>query len=368
VEPVNKSQGLIGVLGILMLVSAVAQGQEETCQSVEGALNAKVGEIQAMYEGVVSKKQKEIESNAQRLKEDAPETGGAIGKVKIDVKWTDKKVILDLPTTKLTDKKIIVDLPSVTMKDQKWVFDVPVVRMETRKVGQRPETKCEEKRGGAPFYLPGIECVTRWKDLFMDVPVTTMDRREIILGVPEFTMVRQEFVVGVPEFYMNRQEWILRIPEVTVKDIEVEADKYKARADEFGKTSRIEMEGITAKMQAEIEVATLDQTSAYFDCQRQQIVRQRDAALVQLDAAAAALQAGVASASGAGATQTLTDLKVRINELATQRQNIVDNFGKALAELDTTQKSLYKPKGAVASAGEQSSPYSYQFVTLPVVQ
>jgi hypothetical protein len=356
-------------LALLITVGgpSVLWSQAEVCTPVDSTLQARIAEIQANYEGVLSNKKAEVEAQAKRLEDDAPNADGAVGNVKIEVKWVDQEVILDLPATKLTDKKIVVDVPSVTMKDQSWIFDVPVVKMEPRKVGQHPEVTCESKRGGPPFYLPGYECITRWKDNIMHVPVTYMERRTVVVRIPEFTMARQEFIVGVPEFFMNQQKWILRMPQVTAIDIEKKSAEFQKRAEDFGATAGNEMRAVASAMQGEIEAATIEMTSTYFDCQRTLIARSRDQALAEFDAASGRVTAGLAASAAGGGEKAVADLRAKVAELEAQRKIAIAGFEKALADLDTTQKEMYKPKGALAGVGAKPA-FRYRHLVLPFVK
>ena len=257
-------------LSILALVSLSSPVLSQPCDDVQAAVKAKIDGVQKEYEGKLKDKQAEIDGWQKQLEKETPhpsQGGAAIG-FDVETKWTDKEIIFGVPSVTLHDQNINPNLPDITIKQQTWIWNKPVFWVGTTKCGQKPETVCESKRGGPPFYLPGIECYVKWTDIFCDLPQTKLEETKTILGVPEFSMRQQQIIMGIPEFTMQQTKIVLRLPEITVKNVKVEIQKAKERADSFQRQANDSLGTLSAEMRARIETSTLGEMSKVFDCQR----------------------------------------------------------------------------------------------------
>lgn len=146
---------------------------------------------------------KELAKQGDDLSKKSPE--GLENVVGVDVNFSKmREISFDVPEFRMKTQRVVFDLPSVTMKLQRIVWDNPETRMERRKIGQYPE-----------FYGTTV----RWSDIYADVPVITMVRREIKMDIPEFHTSRTEIVFDIPEiFKTNRVSF--NIPEIKIQTTE----------------------------------------------------------------------------------------------------------------------------------------------------
>ena len=146
---------------------------------------------------------KELAKQGDDLSKKSPE--GVENVVGVDVDFSKmREISFDVPEFRMKTQRVVFDLPSVTMKLQRIVWDNPETKMERRKIGQYPE-----------FYGTTI----RWSDIYADVPVITMVRREIKMDIPEFHTSRTEIIFDIPEiFKTNRVSF--NIPEIKIQTTE----------------------------------------------------------------------------------------------------------------------------------------------------
>lgn len=308
------------------LSSSAAIAQESTCKSQSEALDAVTKSYQGIYDGY------------SKEGDDLKQEGEVFVKGKVD--WADTKIVFDTPSVTMKNQKIVFGLPQVTVNQRDIIFDTPSVRMERQKTGQYPEFFCEDtwikvgplKTKGAP------KCTVKWSNIYMDVPVTFMERQKIIMGVPEFKWDNTEVIMGIPEFRMQRQNWTVGLPQFTVTGWAINSKKIQDEASDL----KNRMSATQERQSKE----TADATHAVFGCYRDSIVSQKksaasvfDASLVQLDAVIDALRSQKADPTSVpGADGSTTNLLTQRADLVKKRDEATASFDAALLKLDSSEK------------------------------
>jgi len=262
---------------------------------------------------------KEIEDEGDALKSDAEFSG------KID--WADTRIVFDLPQVTMKDQRIVFGAPQVTMKTNTIIFDTPSVRMVRKKTGEYPEFICH-----------GFSCTVRWSPIYTDIPETFMERQEIKTDVPEFRWDNTEIIVGVPEFTMVRNEIILGLPQITVTSIVLNADKIEKKGDDL----KARADALAATQNEEVGAAV----HGLYDCQRNEVLKQRAAANGQFDSAIKQVQASMADLSARGvdtsavrqADGSVTDMNKVIADILKKQQDANERFDKILETLTKSDK------------------------------
>jgi hypothetical protein len=309
----------------------------------------------------------QIQQQADALKKDTP-SGAMVLNLDFEVKWHDQKVILDLPTVTIRDQKIVLGTPDVTIKQQTWSWDRPVIEMVRETVGKKPEFTCRSVQGGAPLYLPGIQCDTTWTDIIMDRPKVVVHREQAILGVPEFRLLQHEIVMGIPEFSMRRQEWILRLPDFILKNVQVESEKLKQRAQALDASSKNALGAIQKNFKADTEQLAAAKISQVFACERTQLATNRTTVMSEIDKNIAVVQGSVNAATDVHADALLAQMQKTLTDLRASRDAAEHQFTDAFAKLDTAEQAALKgsaPWASVAAMGVGGThAVSYQFILI----
>lgn len=262
---------------------------------------------------------KEIEDEGDALKSDAEFSG------KVD--WDDTRIVFDLPQVTMKDQRIVFGAPQVTMKTNTIVFHTPSVRMVRKKVGEYPEFRCH-----------GFSCTVKWSPIYADVPETFMERQEIKTDVPEFRWDNTEVIVGVPEFRMIRNEIVLGLPRITVTHVVLNADKIKEKGQEL----KTKADTLAATQNEEVGMAV----HGLYDCQRNEVLKQRATANAQFDSAVKQVQASMADLSARGvdtsavrqADGSVTDMNKVIADILKKQQDANESFDKVLESLTKGEK------------------------------
>lgn len=315
---------LTSVICALLVTSVPALAEENACPAETAALNG----IKAKYDGAYDGYKKEGDD----LKNEASTyVDGKIG-------WADTEMVFDTPTVTVKDQKLIFGVPQVTMKRQDMIFGTPSSRMVPQKVGQYPETFCEDtwiKVG--PLKTKGVpKCTVRWSDIITNVPEFFMQEQKIAMDVPEFKWEDTEVIMGVPEFSMQRQRWVMGLPQFTVTGFAINAQKIEDQA-----------QGIRSRAADTVEAQKRDTVSAVhsmFSCHRQSLQQKKGAVEAQFATSIAQVDAMAQAMASQGATQikradgTVVSFVETKAELLEKRKQAIDNFEAALASLDKAEQ------------------------------
>ena len=305
------------------------------CVALSNTLETKVTTLRQNLESQMDSIKKDLAEKAKDINPNVDTTGPDIYVgLDFDVRWELVTIQLHLPEVKLVDQKWILDLPQVTMKDQKIIFDIPGVRMVTRKVGEYPEFYCDTST-----LIP--QCTVRWSPIYADVPETFSQRQEIVLGLPEFRVDKTEMVVGVPEFSMRLQEIKLNLPQFTLKNVSVESEKAKAKAEAL----RVEGQQRSASAMKDFREFSKIELGGHvtdlFDCFRDQMLSQKNIALAQFEGAISGLESAIrqmAESKVPSDDATLVQANSQLVSVRNQRDQFVTDLQKRLEELDSQQK------------------------------
>lgn len=261
----------------------------------------------------------EIEDEGDALKSDAEFSG------KVD--WEDTRIVFDLPQVTVNDQRIVFGAPQVTMRLNTIVFHTPSVRMVRKKTGEYPEFTCH-----------GFSCTVRWSPIYTDVPETFMERQEIKTEIPEFRWDNTEVVIGVPEFTMVRNEIVLGLPRFTLTHVMLNADKLQDK----GQALKTKADALAAEQNEAVGNAV----HGLYDCQRNEILRQRGVANGQFDNAVKQVQASMAELAARGVDTsavrqsdgTVTDMNKVIADILKKQQEANARFDRILEDLTKNEK------------------------------
>ncbi|HPI47604.1 MAG TPA: hypothetical protein PLH23_05000 [Hyphomonadaceae bacterium] len=229
-----------------------------------------------------------------------------------DVKWTTQELIFGVPTVTMRNRKIAFNTPQVTMVNKEISTKIPRTELVRRKVGQKPEVVCKNWK-----------CKIRWKNIYAKIPEVTMELKVIKIGIPEFTYKATEVVFKVPEFKNVQRRFVFKYPEFTGEPGSASTERrkrFEALADAHGKEAAPALAALLAcehgallidrkmvheqfdfgikQISASIEAMTAagidatklegdDGESINLPAQLDNLIRERDAALVQIDDALA---------------------------------------------------------------------------------
>lgn len=261
----------------------------------------------------------EIEDEGDALKSDAEFSG------KVD--WEDTRIVFDLPQVTINDQRIVFGAPQVTMRLNTIVFHTPSVRMVRKKTGEYPEFTCH-----------GFSCTVRWSPIYTDVPETFMERQEIKTEIPEFRWDNAEVVIGVPEFTMVRNEIVLGLPRFTLTHVMLNADKLQDK----GQALKTKADALAAEQNEAVGNAV----HGLYDCQRNEILRQRGVTNGQFDNAVKQVQASMAELAARGVDTsavrqsdgTVTDMNKVIADILKKQQEANARFDRILEDLTKNEK------------------------------
>lgn len=304
------------------------------CASITGTAlaqcdtgNADFDNLAAQYES----RYRQLEEEGATIDDETPQPSGVEVAINadVDVKWENKKFIIDLVSVTMKDKKISFSTPQMTMKTKSMVFSKPEVVMVAKKIGQRPVVVCK-----------GLKCTTKWKDIITHVPTTRMKRVEIKTDLPEFRYAVTSFVTGIPQIRKDRKEITMKLPEVTIKKVTAETEKVKEKA------GRIENE--SNRIADEQEEAFSMLVHQKFECQRENLITSRQAVDAQFEAAISELNSSIERIKNSGAdpagikSDDGTDINLYAlrEELFANYKASTTQFNEALESLDRSEKEI----------------------------
>jgi hypothetical protein len=305
-------------------VHAQEQIQTQVCTTEQANLNNYVSKVQSDFQQRVDAEKKKIQDEADEIKKDAPKPGG-IG-FDFDVKWTDQKIILDLPEVTIKQQKWIYDIPQVTMTLQEIIFGTPSVRMVPKKIGQYPE-------------FHGF--TVKWSDIITNVPETFMQEQHIQLHLPEFKVDRTETELGVPEFTMGRQEIILRVPEFKLNNIRIEANKAKARGEALSTQAKSEMTAEVTDMKSSLQQGITSNMHQLFNCMRSDMQAKRANVELAFAAPITQLDSAVSQLEAAKAVDKAAELMKQRDDLLKQRDETLKKLDEQLGQLDSQEQKAF---------------------------
>lgn len=325
-----------------LLVLLAATEVSADCSAIRVGMEDKLKGLDASFQGIAKQREQELRDESEALKKDAPNVDRTDTKFgfNFDVNWKDREIILDLPDVTMKDQEMILRLPEVTVKQQKWIWDRPAVRMVRKKTGQYPEFICRNVTN--MFGIPGIECYTKWSDLVADVPETYMERTETILGVPEFSFRDQRIVLGIPQFSMRRQTWILRLPEFVLKNVTVESEKLKKRADELQTKAKGELGSLIESHKVESEKLIVTEMNGVFTCEQNDLLEKRAAALSEFQKSLSVIEVSLAKAREVNSVDFIASLDKSRTDLLAARDKAMSQFDMGIAELAKQQQAAFK--------------------------
>lgn len=339
----RKHTGIV----VSLLLAGASQAWSQSCVDVQQSTKSKIDGIQVAYAADIKAMENRIKSESEQIKEDSPNPDNAVEAAisfDLDVSSHNEEFIFHLPEVTVKDQKISLDLPQVTMKEQKWAFDLPATKMKMQCINGIPETVCKMTTRDIGFgvKIDVPECYTRaGKDMCSEIPVFYMERHEAILGVPEFKMDRTDFVMGIPEVAMEEQRIVITIPDFTVKNVKVEADETKKKADELSISAKKESEELAYNLKSEIEQASLGGIRETFDCQRRNLEAQRLSTVAKLDANLEVFSVSLQKAREVGASEIAAQMEKSVKEMGAARDAAESKFQEAMSGLnDEMQKAL----------------------------
>lgn len=261
----------------------------------------KIDEINSRYDV----EYKKIEAEANALGDfDPSEVGAAIG---VDVKIESKRVDIsfDTPSVDMKRRDIVMHLPQMTMRTKEMSFDIP------------------EFEWGRTEVL-GIK---------LDLPKIYSKRVSFSMDVPEFTWDTTTIKMDVPEFYMHRQEIKFDVPEVKITNVKKEIKKIEQKSKELEQRSST----LVARQKEELVGAT----GEMFNEIENQVVAERDKALIDIDGAIQQLSDAIEKIKYYSMDPrkvrnedgSQTDLVAQLEALKAQRENLSSEIDRNLADL-----------------------------------
>ena len=214
-----------------------------------------------------------------------------------------------VPAMTLERREIVVQAPATTMRSRRWHYEVPALRAQRFKLGQVAEFTCKYM----DWRLPN-ECRTKWRDVYADLPVLTMEKNHVDYDVAEWAWKERRIRVDVPYWTWTAQTLIVAVPAFDVEEV---AQPGWSQASDV----------VLARESTERAHASLDSQQA--------------AAVKTMDDAIAALDSSIAAAEAEGADPgklkaadgTPLDLGAARQSLLEQKAQELDRFARVRGEL-----------------------------------
>ena len=214
-----------------------------------------------------------------------------------------------VPVMKFERHEIVVRAPATAVRSRRWNYEIPAVRAQRFKLGQVAEFSCKYM----DWRLPN-ECRTKWRDVYADLPVLTIEKNHVDYDVAEVAWQERRIRVDVPYWTWTEQTLIVGLPAIDVEEVPQPGG---SRAGDI----------VLARESIERARATLDSQQA--------------ATMKTVDDAIAALSAGIAAAETEGADPTklkaaddaVLDLGAVREALLDQKARELDRFARVRGEL-----------------------------------
>jgi hypothetical protein len=269
---------------------------------------------------------------------------GALFMMRVEMRRTSFK--LDVPETTIRDQEWLFDTPVVILNDKAISFDLPVPVMRRVRGPDIPRLVCrmETRDIGLGVKLDVPVCYNEMEPSYFDVPSIEMRRQDIVVGMPEVRMQTQRIVVGVPEITMKTQEMSFDVPFVS---LELVADAGKRTADaakllaEEAQTKALTAE---ASLREQLRFKVSGPCNAMFECFRGELRKAREQTAGYFDPQITQLGNSLAALAGKGVPEgdpEVVNLKITLEKLIKDRDAAVAQIDKALQELnDAAAKAM----------------------------
>lgn len=245
------------------------------------------------------------------------------------ITWERQHVALNVPEFTMKDQELSLDLPQVTMVQQHVIFGTPSVRCDDMQTGEYPEFYCDTH-----YLIP--KCTTRWSPIITKVCKPFMQRQDIIMGIPEFRVARTSFKMGIPEVAMRRQDWYFDLPKFHITSGCV-GSQCKEKCERAADKYQQDYQGLISEPIARAKQETSAAASQYTQCNIGVFTSQRDAALAQIDAQIAIVQASLKTLISMGATDAAKQVQASLQQLIDERKKVADQFDQLINGMNNTQ-------------------------------
>src|SRR5438034_3156672 len=118
-----------------------------------------------------------------------------------------------VPVMTFERHEIVVQAPATTVRSRRWDYEVPALRAQRFKLGQVAEFSCKYM----DWRLPN-ECRTKWRDVYADLPVLTMEKNHVDYDVAEWAWTERRIRVDVPYWIWTKQTLIVAVPAFDVNE------------------------------------------------------------------------------------------------------------------------------------------------------
>ena len=310
-----------------------------TCDHLKDVVTQKLAVIQAELAERSQKIGASFKEEAKAIDPDLNTDGpDAWFSADVQIDWKTVELSLDLPEVRLVDQEWSLDLPQVTVNDQHIIFDLPAIRMETQKIGEYPEFYCDTHT-----LIP--ECTVRMSPIYADVPVTYMERHDIVLGIPEFKLDRVSFVLGVPEITMKTVGFTLDLPQITIKNIQAEAATAREKAGNLSVRAKAESDHLKQSFSQEAKMTVGFDVNVMFDCFQSELQSRKNEAVAMFSSGDASIRAGINSMVANKVPDDNPALVALRNQLATlveKSEVFTNSIAKQFADLDEQRQRFVK--------------------------
>lgn len=245
------------------------------------------------------------------------------------ITWERQHVALNVPEFTMKDQELSLDLPQVTMVQQHVIFDTPSIRCDDMQTGEYPEFYCDTH-----YLIP--KCTTRWSPIITKVCKPFMQRQDIVMGIPEFKVARTSFKMGVPEVAMRRQDWYFDLPKFHVTSGCV-GSQCKEKCEAAANKYQQDYQGAISEPIARAKQETSTAAAQYTQCNIGVLTSQRDAALAQIDAQIAIVQASLKSLISMGAADAAKQVQASLRQLIDERKKVADQFDQLIHGMNSTE-------------------------------
>jgi hypothetical protein len=328
---------VFGALSVLLAGSAAQAQDATTPASTPSVCSAEISAQQASSDTYGNALGQFNEKNPPNASKPAACVRGTLS-------WELKSWKMDLPEVTMRRKEWKMDVPETWLGQQEWWVKEPIVKCENRKVGQYPQTRCEDTWVHVgPIKTKGIpNCTVTWHDIITKVCWPETRDKKIVLGVPEFKMTTRVFSMDLPEVTMKTRELSLHLPRFDAESgcLGAEcADKCNAALNsQMDDLSRRRTEATTPAKQA-----LLATTTAMFQCQQTAIGAQRDEALAQYDRYIAVAEKTLAEMRAQGLDKVASEQESSLSSMKLEREAV-------RSDLDGVLDGLRKQEQEVMSA------------------
>lgn len=271
-------------------------------------------------------------------------------------------VSFDVPQVSMKTRQISFDIPQVSIDDRDIIFGVPTIEMQRQKGPPIPETVIEWRQScvgpsWARVCTKVPQATVRWRDSWIDVPVTVIKQVRITIGMPTVTMQRQDISFDVPETKMSQTELSIDTPYIAIRYIKDAGRRTAALTAALAQSAQEASLKKQLEFKERVRTEVTPLALAMFSCYRQGIVEQRAKVLAPFEPEVAKLSAVVAAIASRGVDASDPELKKAKEELQRAleaRNNAAKPFDDALAEFDAKAKEAMDQFLAIPASGDHN--------------